>query len=115
MELVDLVTEIAPDGAFQVRALPPHETLGGFLNSDVQYSDAAVDSVLAWVDRSGDDSDRGWQGNAYMATISAGIVTIECLYVPEDDPYRRCRMPRAEFREAVEVWQRAFREQFGRS
>ena len=77
------------DGAPRARVEAGHELLKGFLEEDVQESEAACRAVLSALSEIARGAGREWQqtGNAHVLTILPDRVTIDSLFLEDAARY----------------------------
>ena len=112
MDVVEMAIFVDELGCLQARAEYPHEALGGFLSSDVQASLSMCRRVREWLPDA--RSAGAFDGNSCTVTVDDGIVRIESRYAAVDEASRICRLPLADFEEALGLWEAAIRAELRR-
>ncbi|MEZ4385596.1 MAG: hypothetical protein R3A79_30035 [Nannocystaceae bacterium] len=113
MDVVEMAIVVDALGYLQARAECPHEALGGFLSSDVQASLSMCRRVREWLEHA-PHAGGSFDGNSCAVTVDGGIVRIESRYAAVDEASRICRLPLADFEEALGLWEAAIRAELRR-
>ncbi len=87
----------------------PNETLGWYLEEDVQSSLATCDELHSICKEVSSDAKKRWEGigNAYSILIECGNVTIKNEF---DDDVKPCTVSIKEFQNAIKQWKELLEE-----
>jgi hypothetical protein len=88
-------------GFRRIRVAPLPETVGSFLELDVQGSAESADELIAVIDRIAAGRLQKWEAtaNTFAVVLSRDRVSIDCVW--GDDS---CTVSLADFRESLMVW-----------